>query len=78
MSGAKHQYIAACTRPTSTLYWYYKQLVLALQVPCTDATKYLVLALQSACSVCTNNFSLHCKCCCVDTLMAKWGMQTAF
>jgi len=59
----KHQYIAACTRTTSTLYWYYK---------------HFVLALQSACSVCTNNFSLHCKCCCVDTLMAKWGMQTAF
>ena len=69
----------------STLYSPYKHLVLALQAPCTGTTsilyspyKCLVLALQSACSVCTNNFSLHCKCCCVDTLMAKWGMQTAF
>ena len=62
----------------SSLYSHYKHLVLALQVPCIGTTRYLVLALQSVCSVCTNNFSLHCKCCCVDTLMAKWGMQTAF
>ena len=69
----------------SSLYSHYKHLVLALQAPCTGTTsilyrryKHLVLALQSACSVCTNNFSLHCKCCCVDTLMAKCGMQTAF
>ena len=69
----------------SSLYSHYKHLVLVLQAPCTGTTsvlyspyKCLVLALQSACSVCTNNFSLHCKCRCVDALMAKWGMQTAF
>jgi len=76
--GRKHQYTAPCIRPTSTLYWHYKRLVLALQVPCIGTTRYLVLALQSVCSVCTNNFSLHCKCCCVGTLMVKWGMRTTF
>ena len=76
--GRKHQYTAPCTRTTSILYRHYKHLVLALQAPCTRATKYLVLLLQSPCSVCTNNFSRHCQCCCVDAWMAKWGMRTHF
>jgi len=39
--GRKHQYIAPCTGATSTLYWRYKHLVLALQAPCTDTTSTL-------------------------------------
>ena len=76
--GRKHQYIAPCTDTTSILYWHYKHLVLALQAPCTGTTKYLVLALQAYCSVCAKRFSLHCKRCCADTLMAKWGVRTTF
>ena len=59
MSGAKHQYIAACTRTTSTLYSPYKHLVLALQVPCTGTTRYLVLALQASCTHATSVLYLH-------------------
>ena len=56
--GRKHQYTAPCTGTTSGLYWCYKSLVLILQAPCTDATKYLVLTLQAACTV--NTMCLQC------------------
>ena len=51
--GRKHQYTAPCTGTTSGLYWCYKRLVLILQVPCTDTTKYLVQTLQAACTATT-------------------------
>lgn len=69
----------------STLYWHYKHLVPALQASCTGATsilywhyKHLVQTLQASCSVCAKRFSLHCKRCCADTLLAKWGVRTMF
>ena len=57
-----HQYKATCTGTTSGLYWYYKVLVVALQGACSPTTNGIVLS----------------KCCCADTLKAKWGMRTSF
>ena len=70
--GRKHQYTAPCTGTTSGLYWCYKSLVLILQAPCTDATKYLVLTLQVACTAGTK-----CLQCCVLRLVGSYRCKNS-
>ena len=46
--GRKHQYMAPCTDATSTLYWHYKHLVLALQSILYRRYKHIVVSVQNA------------------------------